>query len=627
VFVVKRVCPLSGLPRAAALAIALLGFWIYLWLFVDTSLLYHLQRRSVWFPAPPCQRVFASDTLARPGGPVDYASSYLSQLYFYPAVGAVVVTAVAGLLALASAGYLVRALGRAPKVLHLVPALLIALPFARYTNPLAPALAVLAATGAAWAYVALPKRWAPARVAAFAALTAACYGVAAGASLLMTVLCILDELLARRWRVALACLALGAATPLAWARIANVRLVSAYGRLLPGDPGFDPVAGALTPALYLALPVLVIGIALIRIAFGGRPAADAGGAGARRLRPSLPALGGLALLLGLWAPSLIVLDDPLARALATIDRGLDNQDWDSVIATAGRLEGRSFDRVVSWDVNRALCHTGRLSSEMFRFPQSPVRLMPDPRDLDPQFQKASGITVPRMVNVKCMDVLYDLGRLNEAELVGHEVWELVGRQSRVTRMLAMINVAKGQPEVARAFLNSMTCDPIWGGWAKGMLENLRADPGLSGSPEIKRLRDWRVTEDRNQYMPVEDMLAESVEDSPSNRMAYEYLMAYYLLTRDLGKFIVHSGHLADLGYPRLPVHYEEALLLYGALAMKDVQVPGYEVRPQAAERLKEFLAAMESYGADREGARRALAGQYGGSYEFYYFFGGQGTDR
>jgi hypothetical protein len=36
---------------------------------------------------------------------------------------------------------------------------------------------------------------------------------------------------------------------------------------------------------------------------------------------------------------------------------------------------------------------------------------------------------------------------------------------------------------------------------------------------------------------------------------------------------------------------------------------------------------MESYGGDRERARRALAAQYGDSYLFYYFLAPQGADQ
>jgi hypothetical protein len=90
---------------AAARAIALLGLWLYLWLFVDTSLLHHSERRAVCFPAPPCMRTFACESLARPGGPVDYGAAWLSQIYYYPMLGAAIVTAVAGLLVLAAACY------------------------------------------------------------------------------------------------------------------------------------------------------------------------------------------------------------------------------------------------------------------------------------------------------------------------------------------------------------------------------------------------------------------------------------------------------------------------------------------------------------------------------------------
>jgi hypothetical protein len=623
---VKIQSPFHGLARAGILAVALLAGWLYLWLRVDPSLIYHSQRRAEWFPAPPCERVFASDFVARPGGPVHYAMGYLSQLYFWPALGAGVLAAVAGLLVIASSGYLERTFDRTPRVLHLVPALLIALPFAGYSNGLGPALAVLTATAGAWAYARLSEGPPALRLGAFLALTVACYWVAGAASLLMATLCLLHEALARRWAAALACLCIGAVAPLAGAYAEGTSIALAYGRFLPGDAHFDPAGLAVLAPLYLALPAITVAGALVRAAASGL-GAEAASEGSGRRQPILWTVCGLILILGLWGAALVVLDSPLIRTFARIDRDLEDAKWESVIGRIEGLDPTRFDRLAAWDLNRALYHAGRLPNEMFRFPQTSDGLMPLWRELEAKPMQSESAEAPRAAYLKCLDTMYELGRLNEAELVGHEAWEMVGEHPRVMRRLALINVAKGQLPAARAFLRDLVCDPVWGAWSRRVLARLTADPTLSDDAEVARLRRSRVTEDRNAAMTAEGMLIQLLDSRPDNRMAYEYLMAHYLLTRQLGKFVAEIGRLPQLGYAEMPTHYQEALSLYGFLAMKDMQVPGYPVRPQTEARRKEFFATMESCGGDLGRARQLLAGRHQGSYFFYYFFGPRRTDR
>jgi hypothetical protein len=581
---------------------------------VDTSLLYHSQRRAAWFPAPPSTYVFASQSMARPGGAVQHAAAFLSQLYYYPAPGAAILTALAGLLALASAGYMALTFRRRPSVLHLVPALLAVLPLARYDNPLTPALAVFAATAAACAYSAVPGRWWPARVAALVILAAACQWVAGAAVLLLGLLCALHEAAgrrasSRRWSMAAVALAVASAAPFAGARVLGVPAVYAYTVPLFAGPTLAPGAIYLLVPLYAALPVLTAVEAVRRHRKGSERAAG----------PLAVAAGAVAVLC-LWACALFLLDDPQLRLLVQIDGAMASGNWEQALSRADSLQLRRFDHLVLWDVNRALCHAGHMGDRMFAYPQSTTSLMPMPADLLPGYTRPGLGPLPRATYLKCLNAMYDLGRLNDAELIAHEAWEMVGQHARVMRRLVMINIAKEESEAASAFLHNLAGDPVWSGWACAMLERLRDDPKLTGDPDVERLRRCRDVRNARDYVPEEQALLDLLEADPGNRTAFEYLMAWYLLTRQLDKFVGKLGSLHALGYEELPRHYAEALQLYRLLTMQAAELPGYEASPETRTRTEEFLAAVESYGRDREGARTALVPAYRDIYPFYYVF-------
>jgi hypothetical protein len=253
--------------------------------------------------------------------------------------------------------------------------------------------------------------------------------------------------------------------------------------------------------------------------------------------------------------------------------------------------------------------------------------MPMPADLYPGLRRERLGTEPGIGYAKCMDAMYDLGRVNDAEFIAHETWEMVGAHPRVMKKLAFINIAKGQPEAAHAFLHALARDPVSAGWARAVLAALADDPTLAGDREVERLRRSRDVPDARDYLTEEQTLLDLLQADGRNRMAFDYLMAHYLLTRQLGKFIEELPRLRDFGDARLPRHYEEALELYRRLTLHAAEIPGYEVSPEARDRLEEFFGVLKAHGGDRESARLALVAQHRDSYPFYYVFAQSGGDR
>ena len=59
------------------------------------------------------------------------------------------------------------------------------------------------------------------------------------------------------------------------------------------------------------------------------------------------------------------------------------------------------------------------------------------------------------------------------------------------------------------------------------------------------------------------LLETILEDHPENQMAFEYLMAYYLLERNFERAKnCYDRYFSNFSYPKIPAHYAEFLLLY-----------------------------------------------------------------
>lgn len=256
------------------------------------------------------------------------------------------------------------------------------------------------------------------------------------------------------------------------------------------------------------------------------------------------------------------------------------------------------------DVNRALFETGQLGSRMFSYRQNPHVL----------FQL--GV---RAASLKggC-EVLFRLGRINEAEHAALEALELNGERPETLRLLADVYIVKCRPEVARVFLTVLSRDLVHGPWAEDRLRRLDRDPLLSSDPRIH---------DSRSVMPLTDMVTESKEQlllallarNRENRMAFEYLMAHYLLTRQPDKIALHLDRLDDFGpqafgYPAVPEHYAEALLLYSHNVNRPLDQPpnlrGRIIRRETLERVRQVIQVAYNYRNDKETMDEILAARF-----------------
>jgi hypothetical protein len=278
---------------------------------------------------------------------------------------------------------------------------------------------------------------------------------------------------------------------------------------------------------------------------------------------------------------------------------------------------RRYSIPINWDVNRALWYTRRLPYEMFSYPQHPLGLLPSPR-VFPKLKLLSAW-------MKLGDVLWELGRVNEAEHMAYEAYEFMGEDPRIVARLAEIAAVKKETDTARIILRGLSRDLVYGGWGRSYLRRLQADPDLLRDSTAQGLRALMVREDKAGWLEPEELLAQSLAQNRANKMAFEYLMAHYLLNRDLASVARNIGRLTDFGYEGIPTHYEEALVLYQAVSGD--RSNDWPISEETRRRYLEFSDALGRCGGGTAAAREALARPYGGTYFYYYVFGASGVGR
>ncbi len=608
---------LSGRNRSLAVSCALffILFYVYLWLRVDPRYLYHFfgYRRF------PCFRLgwsFLMDFLTHPGGLVEYASAFLFQFFDPSWAAAGIITGVALLLFLATRAYLVAVSGIRLLALQLVPPILFLLLYNRYAHHLTTVLALLAALLGAIFYMRMAGRRMWLRVIAFVVLSAAVYYAAAGAYLLYAGLCGIFELLRRR-RLLGACYLLGgAAVPyIGGSCVFLTSPADSYMRLLPFHAETESNGAMLALCLYLFFPVVCLGAALWRRLARTETLATEKTAVRSDQKP--PQHTWKATLKWIFHSPvfLIIAVVPVyysfesgGKAVLQIQYCARHGMWQQLLEKASDLSPTQQDFAVTCDIYRALHHTGRLPYEMFSYQQCLDSFLPP-------WGMLVETRVPPMVMMETSDLSIELGLVNKAEHLAYEVLALAGNRPAVLWRLAMINIVKEKTEAARVFLRLLAKDIVYGKVAREYLGGLRADPLLSRDAEVQRIRSVMIAGDYLiDRIPPETLLDQLLQKNSKNRMAFEYLMARYLLTGQLGKVALNIKRLDEFSYPDIPRHYEEAILLYAYMTGVRLPLHGRRISAATMERFRRFRQLID------RGELDSLAGEFWNSY-FFYFHG------
>ncbi len=605
--------------------------FVYLWRVIDPSLIYYAAGMVSDFPAFFRGAAFFRSFTADPGGLVEYVGAFLAQWFYYPWTAALVI-AMQALLLTVCAGIVLDATGasRFRWVRFAFPIGLLIVS-SHYAYLFAATTALTFALGAACLYRAIASRLRPSGATlAFLTLSPIVYYAAGGSYLLFAVLSALYELHRKRWTLAAICLASAPGVPyVLGVLLFRVNPTMAFVLSLPlwTRTGFtlsDEVFSVTVVALFLVLPLTLLLDALARLALRRRSSAKskkhrrAGPSPAHTLasawmqRPLLRWTVGFVTLLVATAVAATVSYDGMRKATFQVHRYACERKWPDVLRVA-RNAALSVSTINA--VDRALYHTGRLGSDMFAWPQRPEALLVSGQDQDMTFWTK-------------FDTQLDLGLINMAHKNYTECLEIYGPHPLILQRLALANLAKGHVDAARIYLGALNETLFHARWAQGYLARLADDPTLASDERLAQLRSLGMQADfPTVFLPAERQFQTLLDENEHNRMAFEYLMSSYMLTRELDKFVANLGRVDTFGYGPFPRHYEEAILVYAYTKREPVFLHGREIDPRAKQNIEQFSRTFSRHGKNKQAALRELATGFGDSYFFFNLYGLSGVKR
>jgi hypothetical protein len=281
--------------------------------------------------------------------------------------------------------------------------------------------------------------------------------------------------------------------------------------------------------------------------------------------------------------------------------------WEDVIKYAEKRPPRNNLSLAM--LNLSLAKTGTMGDRMFQFEQNGVGGLFLPF--------AKEYVAPMMGS----EIFYQLGLVNASQEYSFESTETtpaLNKMVRSVKRLAETNLINGHYEVALKYLKLLDKTVFYRKWAHNTEKYLNNEDLINNDPDWGWKRKMMIKNDFFFKVDImEGVLNMLLKANPHNNVAYQYVMAFYLINKDLGHFMKLVPMMNDLGYTRIPVGYQEAIMYVIGLTSEN---PMGEVPYKISNDTKLRMQAYANIYTSRKDAQEILRKSYSGTYWYYLHY-------
>ena len=272
--------------------------------------------------------------------------------------------------------------------------------------------------------------------------------------------------------------------------------------------------------------------------------------------------------------------DEMTYDLIDYDFLVRTEQWDKIIEKAEKKQATTPLSVSC--VNLALSQKGVLADRLFEFYQN------GGEGLFPTF------TRDMISPVSTAEIFFRLGMVNDAERYMFEAQEAIPnyrKSARLTRRIIECEIINGNYQVAAKLLRRLQKTLFYSNWANQMMALLGNEKAINRHPIYGKLRKYR--EKKQDFLfsdrEMDQMLGLLFLNDNHNRMAYEYLMCYELLQRDMEKFMQYYPLGRFVGYDHIPRSFQEILIGNWMKTHSDPRTIPYSVDAQNVNNTLNFI--------------------------------------
>ena len=216
---------------------------------------------------------------------------------------------------------------------------------------------------------------------------------------------------------------------------------------------------------------------------------------------------------------------------------------------------------------------------------------------------------------------YAIGLINEAQRWAYEEMVVYGPRPQNMKLLVKSSLINGKNSLAEKYTGVLKNTLFYNSWAKeyekmiGDSSAIRSHPELGKKIKIMPQTDFFVFLDSpEQNLPV------LVDETPSNREAFEYLMSWLLLSKEVETLVNNIRLMKKIGYTRIPKHIEEAIMIYYNSQGVFPDLGGLSVSNETVLRFEQYFGAYMKARQNPGTMKEKMQKQFGNTFWYYFHF-------
>lgn len=303
---------------------------------------------------------------------------------------------------------------------------------------------------------------------------------------------------------------------------------------------------------------------------------------------------------------LIKMQNPVISGIISIQKAAYDGRWDDIIRMN---EKKPINNLVSqYFYNTALAEKGLLCEKIFATSQdfgTKSLVMPWGNE---HLERGAYF-------------FYTAGLVNEAHRWAYEEMVVSGMRPHNLKMLIKTSLIADNDQMAHKYVNILKQSLIYrkdARYYESMIanrENLLADPELGAITRIIPQKDFFIFTDS-----PEDNLPLLFESNLQNRRAFEYMMAWLLLEKDVETALSNLHLMKGLGYTKLPRYIEEAVMIYSNSQKIFPDMGGLTVSRETLVRFDQYFNLYRQARNNPVKLQETMYSKFGDTFWYYFHF-------
>lgn len=216
---------------------------------------------------------------------------------------------------------------------------------------------------------------------------------------------------------------------------------------------------------------------------------------------------------------------------------------------------------------------------------------------------------------------YTAGLVNEAHRWAYEEMVVYGLRPHNLIMLIKTSLLVNNTRMAEKYIGILRKTAFYRDEAlmyEGLLgdkEKILSDPELGPIALILPEKDFFI------YMDSpSDNLPMLFESNPRNKRAFEYMLGWLLLEKDVETVLSNLHLMKGLGYTRLPRYIEEAVMIYYNSQKSFPEMGGFTVSMATIARFEQYFNLFVQARNNPANLEQTMKERFGDTFWYYYHF-------